>query len=454
MGGTQVQQMIRRPTSVQDTGLTMGLLGELALKFIYNVGEISASEVSRELHLPFAGVIQPTLELLDREELVKIIGASGFGERTYQYTISRKGIERVRQALDRSQYVGPAPVPLERYNAVVHAQAIDEILFTEDDLKAAFEGLVINPRMFDQIGPALNSGKSILLYGPPGSGKTTVAGRMARLLAQGQIYIPYAVVVDSYIIKIHDDSSHKRISTGPPAEQRKASDGGCVEEANFGEGSLDKRWVLIERPTVVVGGELTLESLDLIWDPVAKYYEAPLQMKANGGMLLVDDFGRQKVDPREVRNRWLTPLEMRADYLSLHTGKKIEIPFEQLVVFSTNLDPTTLVDEAFLRRIRHKIKMDGPAAEEFHQVFQIMCRERGVEYTPGGFARLVGEWYVKSQRDFENSHPGDILYQLLDIAKYKRLRPVATPEMIDRACSAYFADFRPTPLATLDRRES
>ena len=271
----------------------------------------------------------------------------------------------------------------------------------------------------------------------PGNGKTTIATRMARLLARDPIYIPYAVSVDSHVIKVYDDFNHQRADEPSTGERSLEAPPG---RDDLGQGALDERWVLIERPNVMVGGELTLASLDLIWDPDLRYYEAPFQMKANGGMFLIDDFGRQQMDPQELLNRWIVPLETRVDFVSLHTGKKIEIPFEQLVVFSTNLDPADLVDEAFLRRIRHKIKVGDPTTEEFHRIFQTMCRVRKVAYQRGGFVHLMREWYVTPRRALKNSHPRDILDQLLDIAKYKRVQPVASSQMIDMACSAYFAD--------------
>jgi len=426
----QGQHFLRRPLSLQDTGLGMGLLSELAVKLIYNAGEISTSDICRELCLPFTGVMQEVLELLDREELVNIVGAEGFGERTYRYTISHRGIERVHQVLERNQYVGPAPVRLESYNAMIQAQAVGTVVLDDEQVQAAFDGLVMDPAMFDKIGPALMSGQSLFLYGPPGNGKTTIAARMARLLSRKPVYIPYAVSVDGHIIKVFDDFNHVRFEPG----------GAPLGRDPEAEGPMDQRWVCIERPHIMVGGELTLESLDLIWDPAAKYYEAPLQMKANGGMFLVDDFGRQQMDPQDLLNRWIVPLETRVDFLKLHTGKKIEIPFEQLVVFSTNLDPGDLVDDAFLRRIRQKLKVDNPTAEQFHLIFQAVCRARHVQYSREGFVHLVREWYVKPQREFKSCHPRDLVDQLLDFARYKRLEAVATAEMLDMAALAYFAD--------------
>jgi predicted ATPase with chaperone activity len=426
------QEILRRPTSIRETGLTVGLLSDLAIKLIYSAGEIGANEICGELGLPFGNVVQLILELLDREEMVNIIGATGFGEQSYRYTITRRGIERVYQVMERNQYIGPAPVPLERYNALIRAQAVGEVILGEDDVRAAFEGLVIDRAILDKIGPALMSGQSLFLYGPPGNGKTTIATRMARLLSGEPIYIPYAVTVDNHVIKVYDDFNHVKIEQ-PSVEEEK-------DYLELEQNALDDRWVQIERPNVMVGGELTLDSLNLIWDPAAKYYEAPFQMKANGGMFLIDDFGRQQMDPQDLLNRWIVPLETRVDFLSLHSGKKLEVPFEQLVVFSTNLDPADLVDDAFLRRIRQKLKVDDPTAEQFHEVYRMVCAAREVGYRRDGFVHLVREWYVRHQRAFKNCHPRDILDQLCDFARYKRMKPIATPEMIDVAAASYFAD--------------
>ncbi len=289
----------------------------------------------------------------------------------------------------------------------------------------AFNDIVITDAMLRRIGPAVNSARSIFLYGPPGNGKTTIAERMARLLG-GNVYLPYAIYADGQIIRLYDQINHRAVS-------EPTRNGFSSESVR-----RDTRWVLCHRPFIVVGGELTMESFDLIYDPISKTYEAPFQMKANGGMFLIDDFGRQQMRPQVLLNRWIVPLEKRYDFLALQTGKKIEIPFDVLIVFSTNLDPRDLVDEAFLRRIRYKINVPNPSWEDYRTIFQRNCAQRGIPYDEEMFKYLVLEHYVKVKREPKSVHPRDLLDQMMDIARYLRREPYLDKELIDAAVDAYF----------------
>ncbi len=416
------------PRSLEETGMTRGFLSDLGLKTIYSVGELSGQAIAERLRLPFSGVVEETLTYLKREQLVSITGSRGFDERAFRYSIASAGIERVREALNRSQYVGPAPVTLEAYQQAMRGQTIGEVVVSQEQVKEALSHLVVSPEMLMKIGPAVNSGRSIFLFGPPGDGKTVIARAMASMLG-GEIYIPYAVEVDGHIIKVFDELNHRPVQTG---------DEGASTLSEIGR--LDRRWILIERPIVVAGGELTLESLDLVYDDTSKYYEAPFQMKANGGMFLIDDFGRQQVRPRDLLNRWIVPLETRVDYLTLHTGKKVEIAFDQLIVFSTNIDPKALVDEAFLRRIRHKIEVANPTEREFYDIFRRVAAERNVPFDQEGFMYLMREYYLKVKRELRCVHPRDIVDQIIDIARYQNVEPALTPELIDQACTSYFVE--------------
>lgn len=416
--------MLNLPHSIEETGLRFGVLVDLALKIIYFSGESTGLAIAEAMRLPFVGVVEQVLAFLSKEEFVAVTGSDGFGERAFKYVVTIKGSGKVNELLNRNQYAGPAPVPLSAYVAVSDTQKIREVRVNGAQIREAFSRLVLSDAMFKRIGPAVNSTRSIFFYGPPGNGKTTIAEGISRLL-HGQIYVPYAVEVDGQIIKVFDGLNHEPVgldgeSEVPPSKNR------------------DQRWVLCKRPFIVVGGELDLESLDLVFDPVTKIYEAPFQMKANGGMFLIDDFGRQQVSPRDLLNRWIVPLEKRVDYLKLQTGKKIEVPFDVLIVFSTNLNPTELVDDAFLRRIRHKVHVPNPTWDQYREIFKRVAKARELPYSDDGLAYLIQEHYIKAKREPKSVHPRDLVDQIEDAARFLEVEPVMSKELIDQAVEAYF----------------
>lgn len=416
------------PRSIEDTGLTVGFLSNLALKVMYTRSFLSGHEIAESLRLPFVNVVDQVLEFLRREHLTEVRGSgtTGFGESSYQYVITEQGRGRARELMADNSYVGPAPVRLDEYINAVNVQSLAGQPITQDRMRSALKHLVIRDTMLGQIGPAVNSGKAIFLYGAAGNGKTALAEAIGSMLP-GLIYIPYAITVDGHVIKLHDSLNHRAESESeivPGTKKR-------VER-------FDKRWVLIQRPSIQTGGELVLESLDLVYDPTAKFYEAPYQMKANGGMFLIDDFGRQQVRPRDLLNRWIMPLEKRVDFLTLVTGRKIEVPFDALIVFSTNLSPNELVDEAFLRRIRYKIEVEDPTWEQYREIFMRVCRSRGIEYQDEALKYLINEHYIKLKRPPRSVHPRDILDELLDIARYQGIPAVLSQELLDEACKSYF----------------
>jgi predicted ATPase with chaperone activity len=413
------------PRSIEDSGLNLGFLSDLILKIMYFEGYLSGSQIADRMRLPFNGIVDQALEFLKREQLTEVKGQGGFGEQAYQYVITIKGREKAREALDRSHYAGPAPVTLETYQRGMARQSLNDFTVHQRTMRQGLAHLVLNERTFSQVGPAVNSGKSIFLYGPPGNGKTAIGESIGRMVLAENIYVPHAVEIDGQVIKVYDSVNHQRVGEST----------GQLRNRN-----IDPRWVSIRRPVIVVGGELTLETLDLVWDETNKYYEAPFQMKANGGLFLIDDFGRQQVRPRDLLNRWILPLEKRVDYLTLHTGRKIEIPFDVLIVFSTNLAPKDLVDEAFLRRIRHKIEIGDPSFDEYREIFKRVCQEKNVPYDDRALAYLLQEWYIKPRRKMRAVHPRDLIDQLVDIARYMNTTPTLSKDLIDRACDAYFVE--------------
>ena len=417
------------PSSIEDTGLGIAFLTDLAIKILYVEGDILGYELAERMKLPHAGVVEELLSNLKREQFCEVKGTGGIGgshglgRAVYRYSITDKGRAMAREAMARCQYVGPAPVPLRQYNRAIDRQSFRDRKVHRHGLERVLSHLVVDEQTMAHLGAAVNSRRSIFLFGPPGNGKTAISESIGQLVLQGRLYIPHAVETGHQVIKIFDSVNHLR-----------------VEDSGKRKNGRDRRWIPVRRPVITVGGELTLGELDLIYEATSKFYEAPLQMKANGGMLLVDDFGRQQARPRDLLNRWIVPLEKRMDFLTLHTGRKIEVPFDVLIVFATNLAPKDLVDEAFLRRIRHKIRIDDPTWDEFREIFRRVCREQQIPYSEKGLGYLIKEHYIKRDRPKRGCHPRDLIAQLRDIASYLDVEPALSRELIDQACGTYFVD--------------
>jgi hypothetical protein len=413
------------PATVADSGLHPDTLAQLLLKTLLG-GELSGSGLAERMRLPYS-LLDSMIQHARIEKLVEVRGTSGVGSAGYRYILTDLGRDRAGQFMDICRYVGPAPVPLTQYNAYVRACMAARGAVDRDTLAHGFEHLVVSKGMFDQLGPAVNSGKSLFLYGAPGNGKTVLAEGIGKALGT-EMYVPHAVDVDGQVITMYDPVNHQRM-------------GGAAESASVvANASQDQRWEKIRRPVVVVGGELTLEMLDLTFNPIAKFYEAPIQLKANGGVFVVDDFGRQRIPPRDLLNRWIVPLESRVDFLTLHTGRKFEIPFNVLIIFATNLKPQSLADEAFLRRIPYKILAKNPTHDEYCKIFELNCKRRGLAFDPVMIEYLERTYYKPRKLQMRACHPRDLVEQVVDICRYQKRDMAITRELLDMACGSYFLE--------------
>ena len=414
-----------KPITWEETGINRTMLLEMVLRTIYTKSRATGNEIASETRL-FYGVVGPLLNELRTAEYIDIAGQRGVGDTNYEYVLTTRGSQAVVEALQKTQYAGPCPVPLADYIKAMKHQTIKNVVVTRRSIRQAFGDLIISEPVLNEVGPAVNSASSIFLFGYAGNGKTSIAERITRLMGDS-IYIPHVVEADGQLIKVFDPIVH--------TEDTESADDAM---GNFASG-YDQRWVRIKRPVVIVGGELILSMLDLTYNETAKFYEAPFQMKANGGIFLIDDFGRQQCRPIDLLNRWIVPLEKRFDYLTTVTGKKLEIPFDQLIIFSSNLDPQDLADEAFLRRIKYKINVRDPDEAQWRQIWQLVCRGRKVAYDDKGIDYLLEKWYKPYDRPLRMCQPRDLLDQMLSMAKYNMEQvTLGNPDLVDAAAGTYF----------------
>ena len=409
------------PNSIEETGLPVSMIESLLCKRLSMIGVSSGRKLAEHICLPFR-VLEPVFQTLRARQIIAHKSSAPLND--YNYALTEQGRDRARIAMEACAYIGPAPVPLMDYVLSAEAQSIRAESPKREQLRAAFEDITINEDLFESLGPAINSGAGLFLYGDPGNGKSTLAKRITMCFGQ-EVWIPHVLIEDGQLIKLFDAAFHQ------PASEGEAS---IIKTAAY-----DRRWIKVKRPTVIVGGELTMESLEIRYDANSNVSEAPLQLKSNSGCLLIDDFGRQRIDPAELLNRWIVPLESRYDFLTLSTGKKIQVPFEQLIIFSTNLEPEDLVDEAFLRRIPYKIEIGDPSQDEFHELFEIYARAFECEYRPDVVDQLLTKHYAEPARALRRCHPRDLLQQIRNYCVYNELPMEMRDEYFDRIVKSYFS---------------
>ncbi|MFL5242740.1 MAG: ATPase [Gemmataceae bacterium] len=426
------------PETIEQAGLSIGFLSDLVMKTLYTRGVLVGLDLARMLCLPFK-IIEDALRFLKDEKCIEVNGGDLIGRVSYRFTLTELGRHRAQDAMKQCAYVGPAPVPLEDYVEQTYRQAVTGISPNPEALRASFGHLVIKDDLFNAVGPAIVSGKSIFIYGPPGNGKTAMARAIGDFMntSGGEIYLPYAFLAEGSIITVYDQAVHE---AGEESLNERMDDNEATIRRLLNTGTVDPRWVRVRRPVIITGGELTLSMLDLRYNAESNFYQAPLHVKANGGIFLVDDFGRQLCSPKELLNRWILPLEDRHDFLNVASGKKFQVPFEQLTIFSTNLDPKQLVDDAFLRRMRHKVEINAPQREVYEKIFSANCKRLGMNACPPA-VEFMYERYYNQGRPCRASDCRDLLEIVQSICRFRKQPVELTKELMAEASSTFITEF-------------
>jgi predicted ATPase with chaperone activity len=421
------------PQTIEDTGLKPAYISDLMLKTLYKYGSQSGERLSGRILIQYS-LLDEELLALQQRKMVEVRGTEGVGRRSYVFDLTGEGRTRAREIMQSNAYVGAAPIPAETYRWWVAMQSVRKDPIPRDRIHAGLSHLVLDETFIDRLGPGINSGKSVFLYGHPGNGKTEIAFSIADIMGSN-VYIPHAVEMEGQILQVFDPHAH--VLADPLADD---SDIGVDPSLLREVPAHDPRFVYVRRPAVVVGGELTLDELDPQESGMTGVYNAPPQMKSNGGVFVIDDFGRQRVRPRDLLNRWMIPLDRGTDYLRLSSGHKLEVPFDCLIFFATNLNPSDLVEEAFLRRIRYKIHMPNPDRKQYAEIFRRVCAKRGIEYDEAAVELIFHDFYGKLGLSPRSCHPGDLIADLCDHARYLGEEPKLSTDLIMHACLSYFID--------------
>lgn len=415
------------PESLEDAGVTTSTVESLVLKYLYFRGEMIGRDISHLMGFPFS-LVDDLMENLKRQHYVGVRKSLGVGNASGIFQLTEAGRNLAREQLENNQYAGPAPVPLYQYTEMVRHQKLKSNWLSPELLHEAFRHLVVEADVLSQIGPAVNASKSFLIYGQPGNGKTALAEALFRVENE-PIYMPHAIECQGNIIQVYDPVYHQKMEDVEPS----------ITALNT-DLSFDGRWFKCRRPFIITGGELTLDMLDLSYNPHSKVYDAPFQLKANNGIYLIDDFGRQKCSPAEILNRWIVPMERHIDYLSFTAGGKMTVPFQAFLIFSSNLRPDQLGDEAFLRRIAYKMFLRSPKAPEFMQIFQRYAASRDLYCPPGLINRFVEKHYIAGGKKFRRVHPRDVISHAIDIIHFARLPMELNQDVLDQAFHSCFIE--------------